>query len=217
MSNINTLMNAGATSVTGNNVYQSTLSKMNDKLDEINADETLSDEQKQKKLDELNSQISSVSTQAASSTSGSDSMLMNSMLGNYSSDDNPFSTNLLFGAGNTLQNVMSLYKAGIGIQKEARILASEIRLDKIRGVDTADKEKKLTNLTENVSILNKSLNSQIDSALADEETDAETISVIDKIKAELEANQKELDARREAKEADKAGTDTTTESQEKSE
>ena len=78
-------------------------------------------------------------------------------------------------------------------QNDARTLAAEIRLDKIRGNDTSDKEERLANLTESSSILNKSLNSRIDGLLSDEKTDKDTRSVIDRIKDDLKANQQKLD------------------------
>ena len=133
------------------------------------------------------SQISSVSTQLAASYNSAS--LVTNMLG--MSAANTSDLNMFFGSD--LTSIKTLYSATLTVQKEARALAAEIRLDKIRGVDTSDKEAKLANLNDSVSFLDKSITSKIDNALADKNTSSDSRSVIDKIKDELEANQKKLD------------------------
>ena len=99
--------------------------------------------------------------------------------------------NMFFGSD--LTTIKSLYNATLSVQKEARTLAAEVRLDKIRGVDTSDKEAKLANLNDSVSFLDKTVSSKIDSALSDKNLDMDSRSVIDQIKDDLKANQKKLD------------------------
>lgn len=185
MSSVNGLLNSGAASATGSSVANKALTQINDKLSEIESDTTHSDEYKEKQVKKLNSQVGTISNANANIAYANN--LINGMLGK--TDVNDFSAFF----GNNLSSVRALMKANTIAQNDARTLAAEIRLDRIRGVDTSDKETKLSNLTESSTLMNKSLNSRIDSILSDEKTDSDTRSVIDKIKDQLEANQKKLD------------------------
>lgn len=199
MSTVTGMINSGVSGVSGSsytnsgNSASSSLQKLSNELDEIKSSTTLTDEEKQEQLDSINERISGlVGTQTSYVSSGSD--IVSSMLGkddNDNRDKTDFS--FFFGSGYTLQNVVTLASAGKKIENEARILTGEIAVDKIRGLNTSDKEEKLSNLTANVSILNKNLASQIESALADEEADEEILSVIGQINEELKANQEKLD------------------------
>ena len=187
MGTITNMIGSGVSSVTGTNLGDNALSKLNDKLTALEENENYSDEYKQKEVDRLNSQISSVSTQLAASYNSAS--LVTNMLG--MSAANTSDLNMFFGSD--LTSIKTLYSATLTVQKEARTLAAEIRLDKIRGVDTSDKKAKLANPNDSVSFLDKSITSKIDNALADKNTSSDSRSVIDKIKDELEANQKKLD------------------------
>ncbi|MCM1055726.1 MAG: hypothetical protein NC394_09440 [Bacteroides sp.] len=185
MSSVNSLLNSGSASATGSSVANKTLNSISDKLSEIENDTTHSEEYKEKQVKKLNSQVGVISNSSANIANASN--LINGMLGK--TDVSDFTAFF----GNDLSSVRALMKANTIAQNDARSLAAEIRLDKIRGNDTSDKEERLANLTESTSILNKSLNSRIDGLLSDEKTDADTRSVIDKIKDDLEANQLKLD------------------------
>lgn len=185
MSSVNNLLNSGSAATTGSSVANKTLSNISDKLSELENDTTHSEAYKERQVKKLNSQVGVISSSSANIANASN--LINGMLGK--SDVSDFSAFF----GNNLSSVRALMKANSIAQNDARTLAAEIRLDKIRGNDTTDKEKKLANLTESTSILNKSLNSRIDTILSDENTDKDTRSVIDKIKADLDANQEVLD------------------------
>lgn len=189
MSTVNGLISAGVSSVTGTSTVDSRatekLEELEAELQQVNADTTLTDDEKTKKIQSINNEIAQINASSSSVASLSeDSTLMSSMLAE-NEDSSDFS--FFFGSGYTMSNVKSLYQASQTIQNEARTLSSEIAIDKARGVDTTSKQEKLTNLTDNVTILNDNLKSQIETALADEEADEETISVIEKIKASLEA------------------------------
>ena len=187
MSSITNMINSGVSSVSGSTAADSALSNLSNKLAEIEDNDTYSDEYKQKEVDRLSSQISSVSAQLTSSYNSAS--LVTSMLG-MSSDDTS-DLNMFFGSD--LTTIRSLYNATLSVQKEARTLAAEVRLDKVRGVDTSDKEAKLANLNDSVSFLDKTVSSKIDNALADKDLDMDSRSVIDQIKDGLKANQKKLD------------------------
>ena len=187
MSSITNMINSGVTSVTGSTAADTALSNLSNKLAEVEEKDSYSDEYKQKEVDRLSSQISSVSAQLTSSYNSAN--LVASMLGMSAADTSDL--NMFFGSD--LTTIKSLYNATLSVQKEARTLAAEVRLDKIRGVDTSDKEAKLANLNDSVSFLDKTVSSKIDSALADKNLDTDSRSVIDRIKDELEANQKKLD------------------------
>lgn len=185
MSSINSLMNAGSSSVTGNAVSNSALNKISEKISDIENDTSKSDEYKQKQIDKLNSQLSTAANVQANIANASN--LINGMLGKTDVVD--FS----YFFGTDLGTIRTLMNANMQTQKEARVLASEISLDKIRGNDTSDKEERLSNMSANMTISNNSLNSKINNILADEKTDRDTRSVIDRIKDDLAANQKKLD------------------------
>ena len=185
MSTITNMIGAGLTGTNG--IGDSALSNLSNKLAEIEENENYSDEYKQKEVDRLSNQISAVSAQLTSSYNSGN--LVSSMLG--MTGDNTSDLSMFFGTD--LKSIKTLYSATLSVQKEARTLAAEVRLDKIRGVDTSDKEEKLANLNDSVSFLDKTVSSKIDSALADKNLDMDSRSVIDRIKDELEANQKKLD------------------------
>lgn len=185
MSSINSLMNAGSSSVTGNAVSSSAINKISEKISDIESDTTKSDEYKQKQIDKLSSQLSTASNVQANIANASN--LINGMLGKTDVVD--FS----YFFGSDVSTIRTLMNANMQTQKEARVLASEISLDKIRGNDTSDKEERLSNMSANMSISNNSLNSKINSVLADEKTDRDTRAVIDRIKDDLAAEQKKLD------------------------
>lgn len=186
MSTINSLMNAGSTSTTGNSVTSSALNKLTDQLSDLESNTTLSDEAKQRKIDKINSQISTAASVSANISNAGN--LISGMLGTNTDkvDFSPF-------FGTDLATVRIVASSSMQTQKEARMLAAEINLDKIRGNDTSDKEAKLANMSENVSILNNSLNNKINNILSDEKTDHDTRAIIDKINDQLESNQKKLD------------------------
>lgn len=186
MSSINSLMNSGSSSVNGNSVATSSLNRLSEQLTELEEDTTKSDEYKEKQVAKIKSQMSQAASISANiANAGS---LINGMLGN-----NTDSSNFSAFFGNDVSTMRLLLSASSQSQKEARILASEISLDKARGLDTSDKEERLSNMSANIKIMNNNLSSRINSALADEETDSDTRSVIDKINDQLAENQKKLD------------------------
>lgn len=187
MSTINGLMNAGTTSTTGNSVTSNALNKLTDQLSDLESNNTLSDEAKQRKIDKINSQISTAASVSANIANAGN--LINGMLGRNTDvvDFSPF-------FGTDLSTVKIVASSSMQTQKEARLLASEISLDKIRGNDTSDKEERLSNMSANVSILNKGLNQRIETILADENTDHDTRAIIDKINDQLADSQKKLDS-----------------------
>ena len=186
MSSINSLMNAGSASVTGNAVANNAINKISEKISDIESDTTRTDEYKQKQIDKLSSQLSTAANVQANIANASS--LINGMLGKTDTVDFSY----FFGSGD-LSTIRTLMNANMQTQKEARVLASEISLDKMRGCDTSDKEERLSNMSANMSISNNTLNSQINNVLADDKTDKDTRSVIDKIKDSLAAEQKKLD------------------------
>ena len=187
MSTITNMIGSGVSGVTGSTAADTALSSLSNKLAEVEENDTYSDEYKQKEVDRLSSQISSVSAQLTASYNSAN--LVTSMLGMSAADTSDL--NMFFGSD--LTTIKSLYNATLSVQKEARTLAAEVRLDKIRGVDTSDKEAKLANLNDSVSFLDKTVSSKIDSALSDKNLDMDSRSVIDRIKDDLKDNQKKLD------------------------
>ena len=186
MSSINSLMNSGSSSVNGNSVAGTSLNRLSEQLTELEEDTTKSDEYKEKQVAKIKSQMSQAASISANIANAGN--LINGMLGN-----NPDSSSSSAFFGNDVSTMRLLLNASNQSQKEARVLASEIRLDKARGLDTSDKEEKLSNMSANIKIMNNNLSSRINSALADEETDSDTRSVIDKINDQLAENQKKLD------------------------
>lgn len=186
MSSINSLMNSGSSSVNGNSVASSSLNRLSEQLSDLESDTTKTDAQKEKQVAKIKSAMSAAASVSANIANASN--LIGGMLGTKT-DYSDFSSLL----GNDVSSMRLLLSASNQSQKEARVLASEIQLDKIRGVDTSDKEEKLSNLSSSINIMNNSLSSRINNALADEDTDRDTRAVIDKIKDQLAENQKKLD------------------------
>ncbi len=186
MSSINSLMNAGSSSVTGNSVATNSLDRLSEQLTELENDTTKTDEYKEKQVAKIKSQMSTAAS--ISNNIANASNLINGMLG-ARTDTVDFAQFF----GNDVSTMRVLLNASSQSQKEARVLASEISLDRARGVDTSDKEERLSNMSANINIMNNSLSSRINNALADEETDRDTRSVIDKINDQLAENQKKLD------------------------
>lgn len=186
MSSINSLLNAGSSTVSGNSVASSSLNKLSERLTELENDTTKTDEYKEEQVAKIKSQMSTAASISANIDNASN--LINGMLGKRT-DTVDFSS--FFGSDVATMRV--LLSSSSQSQKEARVLASEISLDKARGVNTSDKEERLSNMTSNIGIMNNSLSSRINSALADEKTDSDTRAVIDKINDQLAENQKKLD------------------------
>ena len=185
MSTVSNMIGAGLTGTNG--IGDTALNNLSSKLAEIEENDSYSDEYKEKQVDRLSGQIGSVSAQLTASYNSAN--LVSSMLG--MSSDNASDLSMFFGTD--LTSIKALYGATLSVQNEARTLAAEIRMDKIRGVDTSDKEAKLSNLNDSVSFLDKTVSSKIDGALADKSLDMDSRSVIDQIKDDLKANQKKLD------------------------
>lgn len=217
MATINSMISASSAmfnSSTSNSAYQKKLTDLEDKMSELEKNSTMTDDEKADKKKELQDEISALSEDVSSSvnqylSSDSTSGLISSMFG--SSNNNKTDTFSFFGSNNTLNSLKFMNKARIGIENQARTLSSEIALDKARGRDTSDKEKTLSNLTANLSIMDSSVASSVESALKKEENSDEVeLPIIGKIKQQLEANQKKLDEK-------KADKDTKTEETEKTE
>ena len=186
MSTVTNMIGSGLSGTTGYTPGDNALSKLNDRLTELEKSD-YSDGYKEKETDKLSGQLDSVSAKLAASYNSAS--LVTNMLGMSAANTSELS--MFFGSD--LTAIKSLYSATLTVQKEARILAAEVRLDKIRGVDTSDKETKLANLNDSVSFLDSTISSKIDNALADKKTGSDSRSVIDKIKDDLAANQKKLD------------------------
>lgn len=197
MSTVNNMLGSSYDSTTMSTSTSKKLSSLQSELSSVSSSTTLSDTQKQEKLDKINKEISSIQTASATmsnSNAASSSALMSAMLGSGGSDTGGASSDLvsaIFSSSATLTNIKTLYSCSNDIKNQARTLAGEIAVDKARGVDTTDKQAKLTNLTSNVSIVDKSLKSKVNTALETvSKSDTETISVIDEIKKSLEAGEK---------------------------
>ena len=186
MSTVTNMIGSGLSNAAGYTSGDNALSKLNDRLTELEKND-YSDGYKEKETDKLSGQLDSVSAKLAASYNSAS--LVTNMLGMSAANTSELS--MFFGSD--LTAIKSLYSATLTVQKEARILAAEVRLDKIRGVDTSDKEAKLANLNDSVSFLDSTISSKIDNALADKKTNSDSRSVIDRIKDDLAANQKKLD------------------------
>lgn len=184
MSSINNIYN-GYSSTNTTSVANKALNTISEKLSEIESNDSLSDEYKERQVNKLNSAVGTISGANANIQNASN--LINGMLGKTDVCDfsNFFS--------NDISSIRTLVSANQRAQNEARVLAAEISVDRVRGNDTSDKEEKLSNISANTSILSNSLNSQINSVLSDKKTDRDTRAVIDVIKDDLAANQKKLD------------------------
>lgn len=223
MATINSTVNSNMGYSSVNSSVSKKISSLSDELTKISADTEMSDSQKQQKLDKINKEISDIqlSSNALSLSQNSPtSSLISAMFGNSDEKSSSLSAlnDAIFSSGSTLNNVRTLYNASRDIQNQARTLASEIAVDKVRGVDTSDKQTKLSNLVSNVSIIDNKLKSTIDTALENPgELDEETVSVIDEIKKSLEENEKTAQKEAQAEIAEITGEIPQTEGTEEAE
>lgn len=218
MATVSTLANMSNASYSGSTnsaaSIKSKLESLESQLTEVESDNTLTANQKLDKQKDIQKEVANLNKEYAglqmAQTNSSNASEVISLFGSLSgSGDSTNSTDtlsgILFGASSSYQNVLAINKARVTIEKEARTLYSEIQLDKARGITSADKQTKLSNLTSNLSILDSNLSNNIDSALEEVKADEEKLSVIDKIKQSLEANK----TKTEESTADKTTEETT--------
>lgn len=153
------------------------------------------------KIDSINDKLTAAEDEvysSASSGSSSSNLLGGNMdsfslFGNASGGQTGF--DFFFGAQNTLSSLSIVNKARQSIESRARTLTSEIKMDKMRGIDTSGKEEALTNLTANVSLMDNNLSSNVNKALSKEKAnEVSSTPIITQIKDGLKTEQKKLDA-----------------------
>jgi len=97
-----------------------------------------------------------------------------------------FDNSIFYESGAELSSLQALNSARVGIEGRARSLVNEIGRDKARGLDVKGKQELLSNLTGNLDILNKNLNSSIERALmTDSGRNSNHIDVIGKLRQAL--------------------------------
>ena len=98
-----------------------------------------------------------------------------------------FDSSVFIQSGGELANLQAMNSARIGIENRARSLVSEIGRDRARGFDVSDRQEALSNLTGNLDILNRNLNSSIDKALSDNggKREGNFVDVVGRIKDSL--------------------------------
>lgn len=214
MATITSMVRSGYSA--SNNSLNSIKKQISDTKEQISAlskNTTLSESEKKSLTDEYNEKLTSLSDQltdaednqvatiqsnasgllGSSSSSDSGGNIISQMLGSGSSG-NTDTLDTLLGAGASLTSVKAMNKARVGIENRARTLTAEIKMDQMRGIDTSSKKESLANLTENLSIMDNNLSSNVDKTLT-EDTTTSTASkplVIDKIKDQLASNAEAL-------------------------
>ncbi|GHV46678.1 hypothetical protein FACS189499_02450 [Clostridia bacterium] len=194
----------------------------------IDKSKSLSDKDKEK--------LSAVLSEVASNTGniidslGGLSGKSNSLFGSKNSGGNFDFIDFggLLGGSGDLAYLQAVNKGRITIENKARTLTSEIAMDKIRGNDTSSKADQLNNLAGNLDIMDKTLQKNINTAIGktsetttsadgtapikyDTAAKAKEPSVISRIREDLAANQKKLDAEfRPEPAATTPATETTT-------
>jgi hypothetical protein len=156
------------------------------------AGETDSAEYKEK-LSELKARLDGAALSAASASAGAAEQITGlfSYIGSGSDGDSGFSDDVFFGSGNFLANLKAMNYARIGIQNQARTLASQISVDRAKGYDVSSKQETLANLVGNLDILDKNLSKSIDKAIRNNSGDKEFVSIVDKIRKSLEESKPE--------------------------
>lgn len=164
--------------------------------------EELSKLQKEQKakIAELEKKLSDAETDAISSIGSNTSNLLSgntdtfSLFGNMSNSGQT-GFDFFFGAKNTLASLSMVNSARQSIENRARTLSAEIKMDKMRGIDTSGKQEALSNLTSNVTLMNDNLTGNVNKALekTKEDDSAPYKPIITKIKDQLTATQKELE------------------------
>jgi hypothetical protein len=224
---INTGSNAGAS-------VRTKIAETQQQLRDLDRNAALSSDEIAKKRSEYNDTLSALTDElSAARDTNIANISNNATMFGLSSGSSAVGTvnataggglNVLFGAGATLSNLQAINLARVGIENRSRSLVSEIKMDKMRGINTSAKEEALANLTENLSILDSSLSSDVDATLSGDSEDTYTLkpgdkTVIQRIRDQLDANQKKLDAEFDEEttaadttdETTETGTDTSTE------
>jgi len=93
-----------------------------------------------------------------------------------------FDSDVFYGSGSELSNLQAMNSARIGIENRARSLIGEIGRDRARGIDVSDRQEALSNLTGNLDILSRNLNSSIDRALADDNREGRFIDMVTRLR-----------------------------------
>jgi hypothetical protein len=168
--------------------------QMNELRNQRRNNEITLDEFKEKResIRELHEDARATAVQAGLNNAANVSNLFTYMNG---SSNNPsqgmwgegtFDNSVFIESGAELSNLQTLNSARIGIENRARSLVGEIGRDRARGIDVSDRQEALANLTGNLDILNKNLNSSIQNALGDgSRRDANFVNVVDRLRSSL--------------------------------
>ncbi|MCL2632920.1 MAG: hypothetical protein FWD34_00215 [Oscillospiraceae bacterium] len=97
-----------------------------------------------------------------------------------------FDAETFFGGKGALSSLQAMNSARLGIENRARTLSAEIGLDRAKGYDVSAKQEALANLTGNLDILGRNLNSSIDRALSDNKDDKKFINIVDMLRKSME-------------------------------
>lgn len=221
MATINNMVTGGFNSNTGAAIKKQ-ISDTSKELRDLQSNGTLTDKERKEQQDILKEKLSSLSDELSSANSAKLSSIQAGGTGAFGGIAGAFgggdANAAIFGASNNfdvllggaaqLTNLKSVNSARLGIESRARNLTAEIKMDQMRGINTDGKKKALSNLTGNLSLLNKNLAKDIDSTLGEEKTAAETTSkskliahdpkapaIIDRINTQLSENQKALDGK----------------------
>ncbi|MCL2076879.1 MAG: FlxA-like family protein [Oscillospiraceae bacterium] len=194
MSTINRMVSSGFTS-SGNSV-KNEITELRKKMGELSKNSSLTAEEKKEKQKEYKDKIDELNEQLESGRNAQIAAAQNSIagiFGGFNSDSNQTGFGIFFGANASMSSLKAMNSARIGIENRARTLMSEIRMDNVRGIDTSAKREQLSNLTSNLSIMDKNLSNNINKSLETPKAKQSSPSVADKINAELKAMQEKAE------------------------
>ncbi|MCL2087795.1 MAG: hypothetical protein FWH05_09430 [Oscillospiraceae bacterium] len=216
MATVNTLISGGyAPNTKAVTESKGEIRALQDKMSALDKNSSLSSAERAEQRKSLQKEINTIKSQmkdtATGGMEGADiaaSNLVSTMFGSLNSSAQPDNFNpfdVLLGASAGMSSLRSMNTARVSIENRARVLTSEIAMDKKRGVDVSAKQESLTNLTSNLQIMDNRLNSNVNSALDDKPTPTKEFkSVIDGINDSLAENLKKLEEKSAAKQAEQA-------------
>ena len=145
------------------------ITDVQNQIQKISENKNMSDEQKAERRKELQQQLQDLNKQLMErkieiQKEKREKNIKNNVSNNNtnSKDTTEFSVEGLISASNAMKQIKTTNTVKTSIEGEARVLKSEIKMDKSRGVNTDNKESRLAKVNEKVSDITEDINKQIE-------------------------------------------------------
>lgn len=144
------------------------ITDVQNQIQKISENKNMSDEQKaerrkelQQQLQDLNKQLMERKIEIQKEKREKNAKTNGSNNNTNSKDTTEFSVEGLISASNAMKQIKTTNTVKTSMEGEARVLKSEIKMDKSRGVNTDNKESRLAKVNEKISDITEDINKQI--------------------------------------------------------